>query len=134
MTKALDSITQRAIMTVANEAAQQWPARAERIAAASEILLADQVEQIDGDLYRVWSRTDPGLGYLVTRKSCECKGRYCRPHMACAHMVALRLLPMVQDAAAEMAVALAQTFTVAEQKRLVFVQWLVLNGKMGEDA
>lgn len=132
MTAAPATITQRAIMTVANEAAQQWPARAERIAAASEILLADQIEQIDGDLYRVWSRSNPGAFYLVTRQGCECKGRYYRPHLACAHMVALRLLPLVQDAAAEMAALLAQQFIPEQQKRLEFARFLVECGKIGE--
>lgn len=127
-----NSITQRAVMTVANEAAQQWPARAERIAAASEILMADQIEQIDGDLYRVWSRSNPGAFYLVTRQSCECKGRKYRPHLACAHMVALRLLPLVQDAAAEMAALLAAQFSPEEQKRLEFGRYLVERGMVSE--
>ncbi len=119
-------------MTVANEAAQQWPARAERIAAASEILMADQIEQIDGNLYRVWSRSNPGAFYMVTRHGCECKGRYYRPHLACAHMVALRLLPLVQDAAAEMAALLAAQFSPEEQKRMEFGRYLVERGMVSE--
>ncbi len=126
------SLFQQALMSVANKAAIVWPSRAERIAKASELLLADQVQEIDGDVYRVWSRTDPGTFYLVTRASCECKGRYYRPHLACAHMVALRLLPLVQERAAVLAERLAREWSPEQQKRLEFARWLVARERIGE--
>ena len=130
----MTTIAQQAIMQVANEAAIAWPSRAERIAKASELLLADQIQEIDGDVYRVWSRTDPGTYYMVTRKSCECKGRHYRPHLACAHMVAVRLLPLVQERAAVLAERLAREWATEDAKRLLFARWLVAHEILTEAA
>lgn len=129
MSAAVATITQRAIMQTVDRAAQQYPRHTRRIVSASEILLADGVEQISADTFMV--KSSQGGWYRVSFQTCECKsfefsGRGCR------HQWAVWLYGIATQRAAVLAERLAQAFSPEQQKRLEFARYLVAAGQIGE--
>lgn len=132
MSAALSSIAERAVMEVCDRAAQKYPRHSDRIARASEILLAGGVRQVRDRLYTVASRRGSGW-YTVCGRNCTCPDATLNRN-TCLHAWAVWLHGIAQERAAVLAERLAQQFSVQEQKRLEFVRHLVAAGRIGEAA
>ena len=122
MEAATVSLHQQAIMQTVNRAAIAWPRHTARIVSASEILLADGVDQISATAYAV--KSSAGGWYRVTAESCECKS-FEFDGRGCKHQWAIWLYQIAVQRAAVLAERLARAFSVEDQKRLEFCRWLV---------
>jgi len=131
MTAAAATIHQQAIMQTVDRAAIAWPRHTARIVRASDILMADGVEQVSATAYAV--RASSGGWYRVTAETCECKS-FEFDGRGCKHQWSIWLYQIAVQRAAVLAERLAQTFSVETQKRVLFARWLVQAGRIGEAA
>lgn len=131
MATALTSLHQLAIMQTVNRAAIAYPRHTARIVRASDILLADGVDQVSAMAYAV--KASDGGWYRVTAESCECKS-FEFDGRGCKHQWAIWLYQIAVQRAAVLAERLAMQFSVQEQKRLEFARWLVSREILSEVA
>lgn len=131
MATALTSLHQLAIMQTVNRAAIAYPRHTARIVRASDILLADGVDQVSAMAYAV--KASDGGWYRVTAESCECKS-FEFDGRGCKHQWAIWLYQIAVQRAAVLAERMAQAFCPEDQKRIEFARWLVAHQKIGEAA
>lgn len=131
MAAALTSLMDQAIMQTVNRAVQRYARHSAKIERASDILLADGVDQVSAMAYAV--KASDGGWYRVTAESCECKS-FEFDGRGCKHQWAIWLYQIAVQRAAVLAERLAQMFGPEDQKRIEFARWLAQHGRIGEAA